>query len=287
MKNLTRSLLEFTKSNRDGSLATQADRRLMLKLFSNQLTELGYRKMTAQSLKLKHIKALIEKWKLDKVSEGTIKNRMSVLRWWSRKVGKNNLIPRDNKELGLKERTRLPTKNIAYSLKDQDTRDLPKYIKDSLRLQDAFGLRREESAKLVPNIAFSAKDKLYIVDSWAKGGRSRSIDIITDEQRDLVDHLKATYGNNSLIPESMNYARYLSHRETHLKKSDIRRTHGLRHNYAQQRYRQLTGNKPPRMGGPKYAELSAKEQSIDVATRLKISEELGHSRLDITKVYLG
>ena len=44
----------------------------------------------------------------------------------------------------------------------------------SLRLQAAFGLRREESIKIVPSWA-DRGNSLALKDSWTKGGRQREI----------------------------------------------------------------------------------------------------------------
>ena len=44
--------------------------------------------MGANSLKPKHVQALVELWLNQQLSPGTIKNRMSCLRWWAEKVNK-------------------------------------------------------------------------------------------------------------------------------------------------------------------------------------------------------
>ncbi len=79
-------------SHQAGSFATQADRGRILDLIANQLHELGYRDMRATSLKPKHVEALTERWKADSLSPGTIKNRMTTLRWWAEKIGKQNVV---------------------------------------------------------------------------------------------------------------------------------------------------------------------------------------------------
>jgi len=52
---------------------------------TKQLKALGYRKMGSQSLKPKHVDALVDYWKTEKVSAATMKNRMATLRWWAEK----------------------------------------------------------------------------------------------------------------------------------------------------------------------------------------------------------
>jgi len=61
----------------------------------------------------------------------------------------------------------------------------------------------------------------------------------------------------------------------------------LRHSYAQERYGDLTGRLAPVAGGASASELSEAEKLQDHKARLQISEELGHSREEVTAVYLG
>jgi hypothetical protein len=63
MRDLNYELKQMCARNRDGSYATQADRERMLALLADQLTELGFRHMRADSLKPKHIGALVGLWK--------------------------------------------------------------------------------------------------------------------------------------------------------------------------------------------------------------------------------
>ena len=63
--------------------------------------------------------------------------------------------------------------------------------------------------------------------------------------------------------------------------------HGLRHQYAQERYKELTDKNCPVCGGKSQREMSKTERAIDKGARLKISAELGHSREQITSTYLG
>ena len=53
----------------------------MLTLMANELHTMGYRKIQARSLKPKHIEALVKHWQEKDLSIGTIKNRMTALRW--------------------------------------------------------------------------------------------------------------------------------------------------------------------------------------------------------------
>jgi hypothetical protein len=74
----------------------------------------------------------------------------------------------------------------------------------SLRLQAAFGLRREESIKIEPAAADQG-DRIVLKASWTKGGRRREIPIRNEEQRTLLDHAKRLAGSGSLIPPHLRY----------------------------------------------------------------------------------
>lgn len=86
---LHKSLIRLNERNRDGSHATQANRRAMLLMFAEQLKQQGFdvrSHMTAQDLKGRHINALVRQWKADGISAATMKNRMAVVRWWAEKL---------------------------------------------------------------------------------------------------------------------------------------------------------------------------------------------------------
>ncbi len=125
--------------------------------------------------------------------------------------------------------------------------------------------------------------------SWCKGGRGRFVPIRTDEQRYWLDQAKEIAGtfSNSLIPQNKTYVQHLFVYEKQVNRAEIKNPHGLRHAYAQQRYKELTGWECPINGGPKSKELTPDQKQIDKQARLILSEELGHSRIQITVNYIG
>ena len=62
MRDLNYQLKQLCRQCREGSYATQTKREYMLSLTANELHERGYRGMSAQSLKPKHIEALLKLW---------------------------------------------------------------------------------------------------------------------------------------------------------------------------------------------------------------------------------
>lgn len=67
------------------------------------------------------------------------------------------------------------------------------YTALSLRLHEAFRLRREKSIKLRPTWA-DRGDVLHLKASWTKGGKERDIPIRTEEQRELLQEAKQLAG---------------------------------------------------------------------------------------------
>lgn len=116
MRNLNYQLKQICKHCRDGSYATQWDRQGILTLVANELHELGYRRMQAKSLKPKHIEALVSHWQAKDLSIGTIKNRMSALRWWAEKIDKQNVVTRPNKHYGIPDRCYIAKKSKAKEI---------------------------------------------------------------------------------------------------------------------------------------------------------------------------
>lgn len=262
-------------------------RERILTLVANQLHEMGFRHMQAGSLKPKHVQALVERWKAEALSAGTIKNRMAELRWWAEKIGKQGVIARENDHHGIAERTYVTNESRARGLSSGDLAKVTDaYSRLSLKLQAAFGLRREESIKIRPEWA-DRGDRLVLKDAWTKGGREREIPIRNSAQRELLEEAKQFAGAGSLIPKDMTYVEQLQRFRAQCQKAGIDRVHGHRHHYAQERYRELTGGACPAQGGPTSKELTQDQKAIDREARLAISSELGHGREQVTAIYLG
>lgn len=287
--NTERELMQLCNRNRDGAFSTQAARRGILSMVGRQLVELGVYNLPVTGLKQKHISKLLERWKADGVSGATLKNRMSHLRWWTEKIGKQNLIPRTNAELGIGRRKYVTNQSKAVQVADEALSKVKdERVRLSLELQRAFGLRREESIKFQPSYAMaSGNDHIQLKASWCKGGRARVTPIRNDYQRDVLRRVAALAGSGSLIPKDQQYKEQLKRYENETNRAGLNKLHGLRHEYAQRRYKELTGWESPVKGGLNHKQLTPEQKEVDRAVRLTISEELGHSREAITAVYLG
>lgn len=287
MRDLNYQLKELCRKNRDGSYATQAQRLALLTLMANQLHELGYRQMEAQSLKPKHVEALVKHWLGADLAVATMKNRMAALRWWAEKVGRQNVIARSNDHYGIPERQFVTNVSKAQGVDaDALAKVRDEHVRMSLELQQAFGLRREEAIKFIPSYA-DRGDHLVLKDTWTKGGKAREVPIRTVAQREVLDRAHQLAGRGSLIPASRTYIQQLRVYEGHTARAGLSKLHGLRHAYAQQRYLDLTGRPCPAAGGLRADQLDSAQKAQDTAARLTISLELGHEREAVTAIYLG
>jgi integrase len=287
MRDLNHDFKNLCKRNRDGSFATQHDRESILTLIANQLDEDGFRHLRATGVRSKHVEHLVQRWHAEGISAGTFKNRMSALRWLAEKIDKQNIVARDNAAYGIAERRHVTNVSKATELDaDKLANVSDHYTALSLRLQQAFGLRREESIKLWPTWA-DRGDVLHLKASWTKGGKERHIPITSEAQRDVLEQAKALAGAGSLIPMEMSYRDQLNRFKAQTARAGINHVHGLRHAYAQGRYEELTGWRAPAAGGPSSKQLSHEQRAVDREVRLTISRELGHEREQITAVYLG
>ena len=107
------------------------------------------------------------------------------------------------------------------------------------------------------------------------------------QQRAVLEAAKALAGKGSLIPAQLRYRDQLNRFRAQCDKAGIHGVHGLRHEYAQRRYAELTGRPSPACGGPTSRQLDASQKLADQAARMKISVEMGHGREQVTSIYLG
>lgn len=287
MRNLAFQLKQMCNRSKGGSHSTQATRRRLFSMIASALEQLGFRNLDIGSLKPKHVEALVAYWKAEGLSAGTMKNLMTAVRYWAEHIGKDNVVKRSNRAYGIDDRVFVTNKSKATEVTGpQLSRVTDPNTRMSLRLQEAFGLRREESLKLKPVLADKG-NCLCLQASWTKGGKSREIPITTASQRAVLDEAKALAGKGSLIPAALRYKDQLNRFKAECQKAGICNVHGQRHGYAQQRYEALTGWKAPACGGPTSRQLTAEQRELDRAARLLISKELGHEREQITAIYLG
>ena len=287
MSKLKRELKGLCDRNRDGSYSAQMNRHRILQQIASTLTGMGFFQMTAKSLKPKHVEALMKSYLEAGLSTGTIKNRLAALRWWAEKIDKKNVIAKDNAVYGIGSREFVTNVSKARELDQEKLNEIScPYVKMSLKLQKAFGLRRQEAIKFIPSYADQG-DTIKLKPSWTKGGKERVIPVQSNEQRECLNQARSLAGMGSLIPTHLSYIQQLKIYEREIAQVGLSKLHGLRHRYAQLRYKALTGRPAPNCGGKRQRELNQDERIKDQTARLTISKELGHERAQIVAVYAG
>ena len=280
-------LVKLAVRNRENSYSTQRGRRVIVKMMAEQLGDMGFMRLKAKNLKQKHALALIERWKNEGLSPGTLKNRMGVLRWMYEKVNKSWMLEKRNADYGIDNRQYQTNVSKAREVTLENLERIKSdHVRLSVEMQRAFGLRREEAMKI--RVAWANREtELKLQGSWTKGGRERTIPIRTEAQRELLGRVQALTGSGSLIPAASSYVEHLKLYENQTAAAGLEKLHGLRHAYAQERYKELTGWAATAAGGPSSSKLSDAEKKEDRAARMKISRELGHGREQIAAVYCG
>lgn len=287
MRDLNYQIKQLCHRNHDGSFSLQASRERRLTQIADQLHSLGFKNLNAENLKPKHVNALVGNWQEQNLSCGTIKNRMTDLRWLAEKLNIKSVVASSNNYYGIDQRVYVTNVSKVTAL-DLDKLEsiTDAHIKLSLKLQEVFGLRRAESIKF--NASWADKgDKIVLKKSWCKGGKEREVIIRNEKQRKVLDEVRVFTKFGSLIPKELTYVQQLKRFEDHTSKAGIHKVHGLRHAYAQLRYFEITGRHSPAAAGKISKELSKEEKSLDLEARMIISRELGHEREQVTSIYLG
>ncbi len=122
-----------------------------------------------------------------------------------------------------------------------------------------------------------------------KGGRLRHIPIDTPAKRAALEAAKALVSTESqyLADPARSLKQNLYRLRNVLQKFGVTgrelgiTAHGLRHQYAADRYEAFAGAAAPVRGGV------APDAETDDRARLQVAEELGHSRIEVVAAYLG
>lgn len=290
------------KHRSDLSDKTLANRRQEVKSMGAQLWLGGFKLTELRQLKGKSIGFLLDVWqgkKMDPVTgrvralaPATLENKISTLRRVCEWAGKSGLVPKTSRKLGLVPRERYERSNVAWSLKTEGknveriSANLP-HIRYAVRLQEQLGLRKKEALRL--NVAESDKgSRLYVV-AGTKGGRPRWVPIRTQEQRQLLNEVREFQKRTprgTLITGATQKATFDDYKRG-MQAAEFTKGHGLRHQYAQDRYQALTGRPCEKAGGLPSFRLSVADEAEDRRARELLARELGHGRIEVVAVYIG
>lgn len=289
------SINEIVKQSNYRSYASRNDMSVMLKKCVRDLHQLGFRISHVKGFKAKHVYKLVEHWKEQNKSTATIKNYLSKFRELGKILKDDKLVKPDNTPYNIGCRQYFPETSKAIHTVDFSKCTDP-LIRLSMEGQYLFGLRREESIKFIVSEATTRSGLIDLKSTWTKGGIGRSVPITNLEQIDWLERVReAVNPGQSLIYEGTSYVDQLNKYAYQTRLMGLRKLHGLRHAYAQRRYKELTtycspnkqGWECPFNGGPKNSDLTQEQKNIDFKVRHILTRELGHSRLSVLKSYLS
>lgn len=280
------------------SNATIAYRRENYTRLINQLYELGYELRNIHNLKPKHVEALMQHWEAKGLSASTLQNRFSTIKLLCRWMGKASMLrdpvtyladPQNYaRDYGADHDHSWTAQGIDIAAKIAEIAEQDAHVARVLRLQQAFGLRIQEASLLNPGR--DRQGTILRVVAGTKGGRPRTVPIATADQEAVLTEAAdfAAQTGRSMIPTQYDLKQWLNHCYYVLRQQGITRkeglvTHGLRHQYSNDQYEQITGEPSPVRGGQVHA--TAPEQ--DRTARLMVSGHLGHARESITHAYYG
>ena len=93
MDDLTYQLRLLSRRDCACTATARANRLQLLRLISRQLREAGFRQMRVRSLKDRHVRVLLQQWRMEGLSARTIEKRIRCLRWWAELISKANVFP--------------------------------------------------------------------------------------------------------------------------------------------------------------------------------------------------
>ncbi|QET04050.1 topoisomerase (plasmid) [Cupriavidus pauculus] len=261
----------------------------------------GYAIESPWSIRHKHVAWLVTYWVKKGQTAGTIENKLTYLRAIAHWMGKPNLVLTlegyvDRKAAGLK-RYYTAQDDLSWSAKGIDIEAEIRRVEAEdvlagvqLRLMWKFGLRVEEAFKFRP--VRDLRDGAIYVSEGSKGGRSRPVPITRPkEQYDLLE-IAARFTNSrtgSTIPDAHSYDSWSDHFYDLLAKHGVtkdgrlgRTAHGLRHEYLQGLYSDITGALAPIKEGSHRI-----DREVHREGQRRVAEAAGHSRVSKANAYLS
>ncbi len=274
---LERQLIKLMANNKEGAYRTQDARSNILRSAIRDVVAMfGLQKL--ENLGEKHIDFIVEKWKAEDTGHRSLPNKLSALRWLVDKIGKQNLLPKSNVQLGVEAGPRhtragniIVDEKLAAILARLDSPVLRAMIGLARRL----GLRFEEAALLRPHRDFDGT-RVWI-NRGAKGGRPRYLNVHRPEQIHAIRAAQALAATDRglIPPEWTTYEKfrqwvYRELRKVGISKKDGRIFHDIRRAYAVERMQGLI----------------ERHWTRERAAQL-VARELGHHRTEVLDWYIA
>ena len=298
-KNLCEQVTSIYKHCNELSFGTRKRHYEATKRFCGFLAD-NFRLQKFKNVEDRHFRAYVEYLIESGASPTTIQSDLSGIRFFHRlsgnknKLSKNNCLDLPKRAVGVDNRAWLPEeKEKARALAEEMGRT---DVIIAIDFIDAFGLRIEEMCRTKLEYLMSALKNGQLVVPKGKGGQSRPITLNPD-QRALIakyveyakaiglrpgDYLISSSEKHGVLDAKRSLQNWMSYNREKFMVKDRDKIveegkkkrhatiswHGLRHSYAQKTHEEVSKEKP------------GKADKI-------VSENLGHHRLTVTRIYLA
>lgn len=289
-------------SGKQASTKTQRERKQIILLAFAQLWLHGFRIQNPVSLGGRHVEFLAKYWQQSGLAASTLHTRMSALRVFARWVKKDGMV-KSNESYFSPEviaRSGIATTNRAWLPNGIDplaiikkAREIDERLGLFLALMYFFGFRVKEALEFRPLHSMIENGIAIEIREGTKGGRLRHVPLNTPEQMAVFQWAcalakKSPSGRlrwpDMTWRQAQNHFYYLLRSRLKISRNIVGVTaHGLRHGYAQAKYRQLTGLPTPIEGGA----LGKIDRDTHQVANISVSRALGHSRTAVTSMYYG
>ncbi len=274
---LERQVIKLMSENREDSHGMQRQRSNHLKEACRIIeTKFGLQKLA--NLGAKHVAAVVAAWKEAHAGKRVLENKLADLRWMVRKLGKQNLMPRSNKDLGIEPGARHTRAGKVVSAETwqaiQNAVQHP-VVLAQLQLARCFGMRFEETALFRPHK--DADAHCVRIVRGTKGGKPRFVVIRNQQQRDALAAARAvTTPGRGLIPATERTFKawsdkvYAMLRSIGVGRATDTTFHDLRRSFAAERMREI---------------MATRRCTWEEAARV-VARELGHHRTEVIDWYV-
>lgn len=280
------------------SVKTQSFRLRTLCRSFVELRQIGFALQTPYALREKHIEGLVTLWHKEGQSPGTIENKLTYFRAFTKWINKPTVVKTMAEYIDPDEhnfrRSSVATKDKSWEGKGIDAvAILEEIVKTEpvvavqMKLQVAFGLRVEESFLLRPKDAVRKDGKLNVVHG-TKGGRARVVPMEFKMDVLLEAAQLSNRSTGSTIPDGYTKTQWRDHFYTVLKRHGVTKAglgvtcHGLRHQFLQQMFEKYAGVPAPIKRSDQRADPALHREAMQA-----VVEAAGHSKAQKAGAYLS
>jgi len=286
---------------RSRSINTRKNHYVILRDIAEILTK-QFNLQNLKNLKEKHIEFIIHEWKKRGYKKSTLATKIGFLRKFCIAIGKKSCI-KDNRSYSVKKGKVLFTDKRWTTSSDQALEIINKVnvqvhkygdkICDVLKLEVLFGLRKREALRFwaaseIVADPITGKPFRIELTIGTKNNRYRTIPVVTQRQEIFLRELLDKYKFDTIQPfppnEYKKWERIYYYILDKIGINGLRTGHGLRQTYANDRLKAILEETR------RYSDVNnfhESDEKIRMVAYQKLTQELGHGRIDILKSYLA